>query len=90
MNKFVLLKQTFPISQYDRPCDGYKYIMENISSENRVTYDINDNDLQKIIHVGERYLYRVGKENGIFKIMSISLSNFEILRKKYFGFEDNK
>jgi len=86
MNKFQLLKQTFPISQYDRECDGYKFIIENTTEKERIKYGINK--LQKIIKAGEKYLYRVGKENGEFKAMSISLSNFELLRKHYFKLSD--
>ena len=26
---FDLLKRSYPVSQYDRYCDGYKYILEN-------------------------------------------------------------
>ena len=83
MNDFQLLKQTFPISKFDRDCDGYKYIMD-MSKTVRLKLGINDNNLQKIIVEGEKYLYRVGKENGEFKTMCISLSNFETIRKNVF------
>jgi hypothetical protein len=85
---FVLLKQTFPISQIDRKCDGYDFIMKTTTTEERKKLDINENDLQKIIFSGERYLYRVGKENNKFKSISISLKNFEIIRKKMYKFID--
>lgn len=85
---FILLKQTFPISQYDRKCDGYDYIINITTPEERKRLNIDENDLQKTILSGERYLYRVGKENNEFKSMSISLKNFEIIRKKIYKFND--
>lgn len=81
MKKFELLKQTFPVSQCDRECDGYKFIMETLPKEVRQKLDIDEDKLQKIIKEGEKYLYRVGKQDGKFKAMTISLSNFEIIRK---------
>lgn len=88
MKKFQLLKQTFPVSEFDRECDGYKFIIDNLSKEIRISLGIDDNKLKKIIKGGEKYLYRVGKENGKFKAMTISLSNFEIIRKHIFLFTD--
>lgn len=87
-DKYVLLKQSYPTSTKDRICDGYKYIIENTTKEERLDHDIIDEELQKEIKKGEKYLYRVGKENDVFKTMYISLKNFEIIRKKYFLFED--
>jgi len=81
MKDFELLKQTFPISDFDRECDGYKFIIDNLPLEVRKKLGINDDDLQKIIRKGEKYLYRVGKQDGEFKAMTISLSNFELIRK---------
>ena len=88
MKKFQLLKQTFPVSEFDRECDGYKFIVENLSKEVREAIGIKDNMLTKTIKKGETYLYRVGKENGKFKAMTISLSNFEIIRKHIFVLSD--
>jgi len=88
MKKFHLLKQTYPISEFDRECDGYKFILENIPKEVRKEFGINEDDLQKIIKKGEKYLYRVGKEDGEFSAMTISLSNFEIIRKHIFVLTD--
>ena len=88
MKKFHLLKQTFPISEFDRECDGYKFIMDNLPKIVRLKLGIDDKKLQKIIKKGEKYLYRVGKEDGEFKAMTISLSNFEIIRKNIFVFMD--
>ena len=90
MKKFQLLKQTFPISQEDRKCDGYDYIMKHTSKEERRKFNISKEKLQKIIRKGEKYLYRVGKEEGKFKTMHISLPNFEIIRKNYFKSSDEE
>lgn len=88
MKKFHLLKQTFPISEFDRECDGYKFIVENLNEHVRKELGIDESKLQKIIKEGEKYMYRVGKENGKFKAMTISLSNFEIIRKHVFLNQD--
>lgn len=90
INKFDLLKQTFYKSKNERYCDGYKIIIETLSSEERKNLGIKDSDLQEFIKEGENYLYRVGKENGVFKTKSISIKNYEIIRKyyKYFGEEN--
>ncbi len=90
MKKFHLLKQTFPISEFDRECDGYKFIMERLPKQVRETLGIKDDNLQKIIKSGEKYMYRVGKEDGKFSAMTISLSNFEIIRKNVFVLTDNE
>lgn len=89
MKKFELLKQIYCDSKYDRECDGYKTILDVLSPDKRQELSIKDSDLQKIIKEGEKYLYRVGKENGKFKYMAISIKNFEIIRKhyQYFGEE---
>lgn len=79
-NKFILLKQSFPISQFDRLCDGYNYIINHVNGKEK--------NLKKLIKKDEKYLYRVGKENGKFKTMHISLYNFEIIRNKYTIFID--
>ena len=87
-NDFTLLKRTYPISQYDRYCDGYDYIIKNTTPEERKEWGINDDDLQKVIKKGEKYMYEVGKENGIFKTLSISFTNYGIIRKYIFGLDD--
>lgn len=87
-DNFVLLKQSYPKSKKDRICDGFQYIMENTTAEEREKCNIKEDDLKRNIEKGEQYLYRVGKENDKFKTMSISLNNFEIIRKYYFIFED--
>jgi hypothetical protein len=89
MKKFQLLKQTFPVSKFDRKCDAYNYIIETTSKEKREILGIDDTKLVSIIKASEKYMYRVGKENGKFKTMHISLTNFEIIRKHYFLFSDD-
>ena len=86
---FYLLKRSYPISEYDRYCDGYVYIMKNTTPEERKEWGIKDNDLQRIIKKGEKYMYEVGKENGEFKTMAISFSNYAIIRKHIFGIKDD-
>ena len=88
MDKFQLLKQTFPISEFDRECDGYAFIMERLPKPVREQLGIDDKKLQKLIMMGEKYMYRVGKENGKFSAMTISLANFEIIRKNIFLLTD--
>jgi hypothetical protein len=87
-NKFTLLKRTFPKSKVDRECDGYKYLMEELSIEDRKNYQIDDNNIQKHIKKGEVYMYQVGVENGKFKTKCFSLHNFELIRKNIFINED--
>lgn len=89
MPKFELLKRTYPTSQYDRLCDGYNYIINNSTPEERLEWEIDLNDLQKIIKAGEKYIYQVAKENREFKIMCLCFKNYEIIRKKIFKFEDD-
>lgn len=84
MNKFVLLKQSFPVSSFERNCDGYIYIQDEIKGGNNVAETINPELLVPTIKAGEKYLYRVGKENGEFKDMCISLHNYKIIREYLF------
>jgi len=88
MHKFELLKRTYPISQYDIYCDGYFFILNNTTEEERNELEININELQKIIKAGEKYIYQVAKDNGEFKTMCLCFKNYEIIRKKLFKFED--
>lgn len=85
---FELLKRTYPVSQIERYCDGYDYIINNSSWIERKKWGINKRNLQRIIKKGEKYMYIVGKENGVFKYLSVSFSNYEIIRKHFFGFDD--
>jgi len=85
---FELLKRTYPISQYERICDGYAYIMENSSDDERLEWEIDSNDLQRTIEAGEKYIYQVAKENNEFKVMYLCFTNYEIIRKKLFKLID--
>ena len=94
MNKFALLKRIYPISKFDRECDGYKYIIENTTEEQRNSLGIEINKLKKMILTGEKYIYEVGKfgdkkniEN--FQTKYISLENFELIRKKILQTNDD-
>ena len=88
MKNFELLKRTYPISQYDRLCDGFKFIMKNTTPDERHKFGISENSLKKIIKKGEKYIYQVAKEGKEFKIMCLSFPNYEIIRKYIFKFED--
>ncbi len=89
MQDFELLKRTYPISEFDRFCDGYDYIMKNSTAEERQEWGIKECDLQRIIKEGEKYIYQVAKEGKEFKTMCLSFSNYAIIRKKIFKFEDD-
>ena len=88
MKDFELLKRTYPVSQYDRPCDGYDYIIKNSTEEERKEWGLDINELQKVIKKDEKYIYQVAKENGEFKIMYLCFSNYAIIRKFIFKLED--
>ena len=88
MKDFELLKRTYPVSEFDRNCDGFVYILDNTTTEERKELKINARELQREIKAGEKYIYQVAKENGEFKIMCLCFSNYAIIRKKIFGFED--
>ena len=85
---FNLLKRTYPISKYTRICDGYIYIMENTTQTERLKWGIEDKKLQTKISVGENYIYQVAKEDKDFKTMYLCISNYTIIRKYIFGFDD--
>jgi hypothetical protein len=88
MKDFELLKRTYPVSQYDRPCDGYDYIMKNSTEEERKEWGLNFNELQRIIKKDEKYIYQVAKEGREFKIMYLCFNNYAIIRKFIFKLED--
>lgn len=89
MKDFELLKRTYPISEFDRICDGYDYILKNSTAEERQKWGIDDKDLQRIIKGGEKYIYQVAKEGKEFKTMCLCFSNYAIIRKKIFMLEDD-
>lgn len=88
MKDFELLKRTYPTSEYDRICEGYLYILDNTTTEQRMELKINARELQREIKKGEKYIYQVAKENGVFKTMSLCFSNYEIIRKKLYKLDD--
>lgn len=88
MRRFELLKRTYPISQFDRICDGYEYILKNSTLEERKEWGVVDKELKKIIKNGEKYIYQVAKEGKEFKTMCLCFSNYEIIRKRIFGLDD--
>jgi hypothetical protein len=94
MKDFELLKRTYPVSEADRPCDGYHYILNNSTADERMTWGVNGRginareELQKVIKAGEKYIYQVAKDNGEFKVMCLCFSNYAIIRKYIFKLED--
>ena len=89
IKEFVLLKRTYPVSQTNRVCDGYLYILDNTAPKQRKEWKINARELQREIRKGERYIYEVGKESyRIFNAKYICFSNFAIIRKHIFKTDD--
>jgi len=88
MQNFELLKRTYPISTFERYCDGYEYIINNSTVEERKGWNIIDSELQRVIKKDEKYIYQVAKEGKTFKVMHLSFKNYEIIRKKIFGLDD--
>ena len=88
MKGFELLKRTYPVSEYNRYCDGFVYILDNTTTEERKEWGINAKELLREIKKGEKYIYQVAKDNGEFKAMCLSFSNYAIIRKYIFGIDD--
>lgn len=88
MKDFELLKRTYPVSQFDRICDGYVYILDNTTPEERKELKIDVKELQRTIKKDEKYIYQVAKDNGVFKAMYLSFNNYRIIRKYIFGIDD--
>ena len=88
MHDFELLKRTYPVSQFNRNCDGYDYIVKNSTEEERKEWGIDLKDLQRVILEGEKYIYQVAKEGKEFKVMCLCFKNYEIIRKKIFKLDD--
>jgi hypothetical protein len=84
MDNFELLKRTYPVSEFERLCDGYNYIKKHTTQEERKSFG----KLQKIIKIGEKYIYQVAKEGKEFKTMCISFKNYAIIRKEIFKLDD--
>jgi len=89
MKDFELLKRTYPVSEFDRVCDGYFYIMQNSTQEERLEWGIDLQELQRIIVAGEKYIYQVAKEGQEFKTMCLCFKNYGIIRKKIYKLEDD-
>jgi len=88
MSNFELLKRTYPVSEINRICDGYAYIMNNSTSKERKEWGIKPKKLQRTIKRGEKYIYQVAKESKEFKIMCLSFLNYAIIRKNIFKLND--
>ena len=88
MKDFELLKRTYPVSEFNRNCDGFLYILDNTTTEERKEWKINAKELQRVIKADEKYIYQVATEHGVFKIMSMSFENYAIIRKYIFGIDD--
>jgi hypothetical protein len=88
MKDFELLKRTYPVSQYDRFCDGFDYILKNSTEEERKEWGVDINELQQIIKKNEKYIYQVAKEGKEFKVMYLCFGNYAIIRKFIFKLED--
>ena len=88
-NSFKLLKRTYPVSEFDRFCDGYDYIMNNSTQEEREEWGIEEKELQRVIKEGEKYIYQVAREGKEFKIMCFCFKNYEIIRKKIYKLADD-
>ena len=86
---FVLLKRTYPISQFDRYCDGFDYILDNSTWLERRKWGVKKNKLQRVIKEGEKYMYIVGKEHGEFRYVCVCFPDYEIIRKHFCGFKDD-
>ena len=83
MDDFTRLKRTYPISQYKRECDGYEYIMENSTEEERLNWGIIDSELKSIIDVDEKYIYEVGKIDNKFITKSTSPESIPRSESRY-------
>jgi hypothetical protein len=88
MKDFELLKRTYPVSEFDRSCDGYDYIIKNSTEEERREWGINVCELQRVIREDEKYIYQVAKKGQEFKTMYLCFSNYAIIRKRIFNLED--
>jgi len=88
MKDFELLKRTYPVSEINRLCDGYDYIIKNSTVEEREEWGLDVEEMQRTIKIGEKYIYQVAKEGQEFKTMCLCFTNYAIIRKKIFKLED--
>jgi hypothetical protein len=90
MSKFTLLKRSYPTSQYKRVCDGYDFIINNSTKEERLEWGVIDSELQKTIDADEKYIYEVAKtEKGKFESKAYSFKNYKIIRNHILGLQDD-
>lgn len=88
MKEFLHLKRTYPISQIQRDCDAYKFLLENTTEEQRQTWGIVTTNLKSVIQPNEKYIYQAGIEDHTFKTMCSSFENFALVREYIFGVKD--
>jgi hypothetical protein len=89
MKDFELLKRTYPVSECNRLCDGFAYIVKNSTEEERLEWGIDLEELQRTIKTGEKYIYQVAKEGEEFKTMCLCFTNYAIIRKKIYKLDDD-
>lgn len=88
MDEFTLLKRTYPINTSERECDAYKHLMEHTTLEQRISWGIIDANLKPTIKENEKYIYQVGKVDGVFQTVAYSFENYGIIRKFIYGIAD--
>lgn len=88
MDDFILLKRTYPTSTSERECDAYKFLMENSTEEERLSWGVETSLLKSTIKENEKYIYQVGKEKANFRTFSSSFENYGIIRKFIYGIAD--
>lgn len=88
MISFLHLKRTYPISEFDRECDAYKFFMEHSTPTQRAEWGIDDSKLKTTIKANEKYIYQVGKQGDQLKTMYSSYENFALVREFIFGIKD--
>jgi hypothetical protein len=86
---FELLKRTYPVSEFDRICDGYQYILDNTTPRQRRKWGIVKKRLRLTIKKSEKYIYQVAKEDNEFKTMCLNFDNYRIIRKYIYGINDD-
>ena len=81
MKDFELLKRTYPVSRYDRLCDGYDYIIKNSTEEEKKEWGLDINGLQRIIKKDEKYIYQVAKENKAEELKRFIRLEVQVIRE---------
>ena len=88
MEDFELLKRTYPVSEFERNCDGWLYFVDHSTPEERKEWKVNARELQRTIKKDEKYIYQVAKINREFKVLCMCFSNYALIRKHIFGLDD--